>query len=96
MTTEEQARRKALAVQKATRALNLIRAGGLMVIGVAGILATASGALFANAGSGQAQGWLYDNMGKEGATAAAVGLFALLTIVGGLWAFRIVRGLRTR
>jgi hypothetical protein len=95
MTTDEQARRKAQAVQKATRALNLIRAGGLIVIGVVGILATVSGALFANAGSGQAQGWLYDNLGKDGATAAAIGLFALLILVGGIWAFRIVRRLRT-
>ena len=96
MTTEEQARIRAEALQKAGRALNLIRAGGLIVIGVVGILATASGSLFANAGSGQAQGWLYENLGRDGATNAAYVLFGLLVFVGVIWGIRVFLSLRQR
>ena len=94
MTTEEQARIRAQALQKAGRALNLIRAGGLIVVGITGFVATVSGNLFTSIPNGQAQGWLYDNLGRDGATRAAVALFALILIVGVIWAARIVRGLR--
>lgn len=96
MTTEDQARIRAEALQKAGRALNLIRAGGLTVVGIAGFVATASGNLFASTPNGQAQGWLYDNLGREGATNAAYVLFGLLAFVGVIWGIRVFLSLRQR
>jgi hypothetical protein len=84
------------AIQKADLAIRLIRSGGLLVLGVVGLVATVSGTLFANAGDATSSGWLYQNLGKEGATLVAFILFLLFTVVGGFWTARVVKGMRAR
>ncbi|MEZ4668166.1 MAG: hypothetical protein R3E39_09645 [Anaerolineae bacterium] len=57
------------------------------------MVATVSGSLFANADNSQSNGWLYQNLGKEGASIAAFVLFAVLALVGGFLTRRLIQKL---
>jgi hypothetical protein len=90
MTNNDDYIKQQVARYRAMRSLSLIRALGFMLVGIIGLGLAASGSIFATA-DGQPKGWLYDNLGKDGATAAAVGLMILVTVIGAVWAYRVFR-----
>ncbi len=91
MTKNDELIKQQVARYRAMRSLSLIRALGFMVVGIIGLGLAANGSIFATSDGSQPKGWLYDNLGKDGATAAAVGLMILVTVIGAIWAYRIFR-----
>lgn len=91
MTNNETVIKQQVARYRAMRSLSLIRALGFMLVGIVGLALAASGSIFVTSDGSQPKGWLYDNLGKDGATVAAVGLMALVTLIGAIWAYRVFR-----
>jgi hypothetical protein len=91
MTNSDQAVKTAVARYRAMRSLTLLRALGFTLVGVVGLALAASGSIFDTSQGGQPTGWLYENLGREGAQAAAVGLMVLVIVIGLIWSYRVIR-----
>ncbi len=90
MADNTQAVKVAVARYRAMRALSLIRAVGLLIIGVVGFFLAGSGKIFEVTGQAPS-GWLYENLGQQGVMVGGVILFSLLTLAAGIWAYRLYR-----
>ena len=95
MGKNEQALKQEVSRYRAMRALGLMRSLAFALVGVIGLILTLNGSIFPPDDSGQPKGWLYDHLGKQGATVAAVALMGLIILIGVVWSYRIYRDMMT-
>lgn len=82
--------RNQVAHYRATRSLNLIKAVVVVIVGLLLAYLSLTGEIFAK---GRENEGLVGALGPEGAKVAALAISAVITLIGVIWAARLVRDL---
>jgi hypothetical protein len=89
----EQDIRNQVARYRGVRAINLMKAAALVLVGVIMLYMAATGSFFPN-GELPDSATLGKALGKQGVMAVAVGIAVLVTGIGIIWFVRLLRDLR--